>query len=79
MYLWTWRRHSVECHEEVVLWKLRKLGIEEWLVKGVMTMYNNVRTVVTIKDGNSEESKVKVGIHQSLVWSPLLFMVVMNQ
>jgi hypothetical protein len=44
-----------------VEWALRKLGVEEWLVKGVKTIYSNVRTVVKTKYGNSEEFKVKVG------------------
>ena len=38
--------------KEVVWWALRKLGIKEWLVKGVMTMYANARTVVKTKLGN---------------------------
>ena len=47
---------------EVIRRTLRKLGINEWLVKGVMTIYNNVRTVVKTNHGNSEEFKVKVVI-----------------
>ena len=30
---------------EVIRWALRKLGVEEWLVKAVMTMYEKARTV----------------------------------
>ena len=45
---------------EVIRWALRKLGVEEWLVKAVMTMYEKARTVVRTKDGNSKKFKVKV-------------------
>ena len=63
---------------EVVRWALRKLEVEEWLVKAVMIMYKKARTMVKMKHGNSEEFEVKVGIHQGLVLSPLLFVVVME-
>jgi len=50
-----------------VWWTLRKLGVEEWLVKGIIiVVYDNVRTVMKTEHGNSEEFnfKVKVGVHQ---------------
>jgi len=37
---------------ELLWWALRKLGVEEWLVKGVMTVYDNARTVVKTNHGN---------------------------
>ena len=63
---------------EVVRWALRKLGVDEWLVRAVMAMYERARTVVRTRDGNSEEFEVKVGVHQGSVLSPLLFVVVME-
>ena len=63
---------------EVVRWALRKLEVEEWLVKAVMIMYKKARTMVKTKHGNSEEFEVKVGVHQGSVLSPLLFVVVME-
>ena len=36
---------------EVVRWALRQLGVEEWLVQTVMTMYERARTVVRDKAG----------------------------
>jgi len=33
---------------EVVWWSLRKLEVEDWLVKGVVTMYDNGRTLMNI-------------------------------
>ena len=61
-----------------VRWVLRKLEVEEWLVKAVMIMYKKVRTMVKTKHGKSEEFEVKVGVHQGSVLSPLLFVVVME-
>ena len=63
---------------ELVRWAMWKSGVEEWLVETVMVMYNNVKTVVRTKYGDSEELEVKVGVHQGLVLSPLLFVLVMN-
>ena len=63
---------------EVVRWALRKLRVEKWLVKAVMTMYEKARTVVRTKNGNSEEFEAKVGVHQGSVLSPLLFAAVME-
>ena len=40
---------------EVVRWALRKIRVEEWLVKAVMGMYEKSRTVVKTKHVNSEE------------------------
>ena len=63
---------------EVVRWALRQLGMEEWLVQTVMTMYERARTVVRTKQGYSTEFEVKVGVHQGSVLSPLLFVAVME-
>ena len=43
---------------EVARWVMRISGIEEWLLETMMVMYNNVRTVVKTKYGNSEELEV---------------------
>jgi hypothetical protein len=63
---------------QVVQWALRKLGVEEWLVISVMTMYEKARTMVRSKSVNSEQFEVNVGVHQGSVLSPLLFIVVME-
>ena len=33
-------------HREVTRWALRKAGVEEWLVKALMAMYDGAQTVV---------------------------------
>jgi len=63
---------------EVSSWAVRKLGVEEWLVSAVMSMYAGAKTVVRIVYGNSKGFEVKVGMHQGSALSPLLFMIVME-
>jgi len=63
---------------DVVRWALRKLGVDEWLVKAVMAMYVGAKTAVKTQDGPSGELDVKVGLHQGSVLSPLLFVSVME-
>ena len=62
----------------VVWWAMRKLGVDEWLVKIVQSMYTNARSRVRVNDSLSEEFSVKVGVHQGSVLSPLLFIMVLE-
>jgi len=57
---------------------MRKLGVEEWLVLPVMSMYTGAKTVVRTVYGNSNGSEVKVGMHRGAALSPLLFVIVME-
>ena len=63
---------------EVVRWALRKLGVDEWLIRTVMTLYTEACTVVKTDVELSECFDVKVVFHQGSVLSPLLFAVVMD-
>ena len=52
---------------KVVEWAMRKLGVEEWLVRAVMAMYKHARTRIRSYDGSvSEWFGVNVGVHQGL-------------
>ena len=63
---------------EVISSAMRKLGVEEWLVSAVMSMYTDAKTVVRTFYGNSKGFKVKVGMHQGSAVSPFLFVIVME-
>jgi len=52
---------------EVTRWALRKAGVDEWLVKTVMAMYEGAQTVVRTTEGDSKAFNVKVGLHQGSV------------
>jgi len=61
---------------EVIRWAMRNLGVEEWLVSAVMSMYTGAKTVVRTVYGNSSSSEVNIGMHQGSALSPLLFVIV---
>ena len=47
---------------KVIWWALRKLGVEEWIVRLVQGMYANAQNSVCVGEGYSEEFEVKVGV-----------------
>ena len=57
---------------------MRKLGVEEWIVRLVQGMYANKRSCVRVGEGYSEEFEVKAGVHQGLVLSRLFFIIVLE-
>ena len=63
---------------KVIWWALRKLGVEEWIVRLVQGLYANARSCARVGEGYSEEFEVKVGVHQGSVLSPLLFIIVLD-
>ena len=63
---------------EMVRWTLRKLGVDEWLIRTFMALYTEACTVVRTDVGLSESFEVNVGLHQGSVLSPLLFAAVMD-
>ena len=63
---------------KVIQWPMLKLGVEEWLVSVVMSIYTGAKTVVRTVCGNSSSLEVKVGMHQGSALSPLLFVIVME-
>ena len=52
------------------------LGVEEWIVQLVQGMYANAWRSIRVGEGYNEEFDVKVGVHQGLVLSPLLYIIV---
>jgi len=63
---------------EVIRWEMCKLGVEEWLVSTVMSVYTSAKTVLTTVRGNSNGFEVKVGMHRGSALSSLLFVIVME-
>ena len=63
---------------KVLWWAMRKLGVDEWLVKLVQAMYTNASCRVRVGASYSEDFSVKVGVHQGSVLSPLLFIIVLE-
>ena len=57
---------------EVISWTMRKLGVEEWLVSAVMSMYTGAKTVVRTVYGNSKGFEVKVGMHPRFRIKPVV-------
>jgi len=54
----------IEYLERSLRLALRKAGVEEWLVKAVMAMYEGAQTVVRTTEGDSKAFNVKIGLHQ---------------
>jgi len=63
---------------EVLWWALRYVGVEEWIVNVIKSMYDGVTTSVKMNGEESETFEVKVGLHQGSVLSPILFNIVMQ-
>ena len=63
---------------QVIWWAMRKLGVQEWLIRWVQSLYRGARSSVRIGDTYSKEFQVKVGVHQGSVLSPLLFIMVLE-
>ena len=62
----------------VIWWAMRKLGLDEWIITLVQTMYKNTTSKVRVNSLFTDEFEVKVGVHQGLVLSPLLFIIVLD-
>ena len=61
---------------KVIWWAMGKLGVEEYIVKLVQGIYENVWSRVRVGEGLSDEFEVKVGVHNGSVLNPLIFIIV---
>ena len=63
---------------KVMEWAMRKKGLSEVMVWAVVSLYDGAKTRLRVRSVYSEEFKVKVGVHQGSMLSPLLFAGVAN-
>ena len=49
--------------QDIIWWAMRKLGVDERLVRLVQSMYKDVRSRVRVGDGYSKKFGVGVGVH----------------
>ena len=63
---------------KLIWWALRKLGVEEWIVRLVQGMYANALSRICVGEGYSEEFEVKISVHQGSVLSQLLFIIMLE-
>ena len=57
---------------------MKKKGIQEVLVRSVMSLYKGAKTRVRVHSLLPDESMAKVGMHQGSVQSPFCFAVVVD-
>ena len=62
----------------VIWWAHRKLGINEWMVWFIQSMYEKARSRVCVDCNLSEEFSVKAGLQQGFCLSPLVFITVLE-
>ena len=48
---------------EVVKWAMRKLGVDEWLLRAVMIMYKNSNSMIRANNIVRDKFDVKVGVY----------------
>lgn len=61
-----------------IIWQaLRNICVDEWIVQQVRGMYADVQSHIRVGGGHSQESEVKVGVHQGFIFSSLFYIVVL--
>ena len=63
---------------KVIKWAMRMKSLSEVMVRAVMSLYSCAKTRVRVGSAYSEKFKVKIGVHQGSVLSPLLFSIIVN-
>lgn len=61
---------------EVIKWAMRKLGVDERLIRAAMAMYRKSKGVIRINSTVKDRFGVKVRVNQGSILSYLLFIIV---
>ena len=62
----------------MIWWALRESGVVERLISVIKSMFDGAMTAVKIGASESKKFPMRVGVHQRLVLSPLLFIIVLE-
>ena len=57
---------------------IKKEGLAEVLVQAVVSLKEGLRMKIIVGSGTSENFKLRVGVHQGSMLSPLIFAVVVD-
>ena len=63
---------------KVLWWALRKVGVDEWLIRPIQAMCTNAKSSVRINGQFSSWFDIQVGVHQGSVLGPFVFIIVME-
>ena len=58
---------------------LRKLGVEEWLIKIIESVYRNAQSRVRVNDTFSDDFLTQVGLHKGSILTYLFFIIVLEE
>ena len=57
---------------------MRKLGVDEWIVRLMKVMYDGANSRLRLNDYFGERFEVTVDVHQGSILTPLLFAIVIE-
>ena len=49
--------------KKVLWWAMRRVGVEEWVIRAVKAVYENTKSLVRLNGQFSDEFNIKVGVH----------------
>ena len=58
---------------KVIWWALRTVGVDEWIVRVIQSMYDGPISKIRVNDSYSDNISVKVGVHQGCSQSSAVY------
>ena len=71
--------HLIEYQGKHSICALRRQQVLEWLNENVKNLYSNSKSRICVAGGISESSGIEAEVHQDSAFSPLLFILVMEE